>query len=396
MRSSDRLKSMPGRSHSNAGLLNQPRRQNVCPRYGTLARMYLGNLRAIPGLWWSVLLLLSATLGGGLTALHFPAGILLGCMVSGIILSSREIRLEVPQYLFVLAQGVVGCLMARSLQPSIFAKVGGDWPIFLGATVSIIAASAALGWILMRRQVLPGTTAVWGLAPGAASAMVLMAGEYGADVRLVAFMQYLRVAVVTALASLVARLWAPHPASVTHAVRLIAAGGPGDLMATLALAFAGSSIARWLRIPAGPLMAPLVLGTLLQITGSISIELPSVLLGISYAVIGWTIGLRFTRTILLHAFRALPQVLAAIFGLIGVGLAIAVVLTRVDALDPLTAYLATSPGGADSVAIIAATSAVDTGFVMAMQIGRFAMVLLFGPRLSKFVARRGSTSNRAT
>ena len=357
--------------------------------------MYIGSFRGVQCLWWCVLLVLSAALGGGLTALHFPAGILLGCMVSGIILSSHEVRLEVPQYLFVLAQGVVGCLMARSLQPSIFAKVAGDWPIFLGATVSIIVASAALGWILMRRQVLPGTTAVWGLAPGAASAMVLMAGEYGADVRLVAFMQYLRVAIVTALASLVARLWAPHPASVTHAVHLLAAGGPGDLMATLVLAFAGSSLARWLRIPAGSLMAPMVLGTALQMTGSLTIELPSELLGMSYAVIGWTIGLRFTRTILLHAFRALPQVLAAIFGVIGAGLTIAVVLAQVDGLDPLTAYLATSPGGADSVAIIAATSAVDAGFVMAMQIGRFVMVLLFGPGLSKFVAGRMRKGRRA-
>ena len=40
---------------------------------------------------------------------------------------------------------------------------------------------------------LPGTTAVWGSSPGAATAMVLMAEAFGADARLVAFMQYLRV-----------------------------------------------------------------------------------------------------------------------------------------------------------------------------------------------------------
>ena len=59
--------------------------------------------------------------------------------------------------------------------------------------------------------------------------------------------------------------------------------------------------------------------------------------------------------------------------------------------NSLTSYLATSPGGADSVAIIAATSAVDTGFVMAMQIARFMMVLVFGPRVSKFIAAQSST-----
>jgi len=65
-----------------------------------------------------------------------------------------------------------------------------------------------------------------------------------------------------------------------------------------------------------------------------------------------------------------------------------VLLSQWVGLDPLTAYLATSPGGADSVAVIAATSAVDAGFVMAMQLARFLMVLVFGPQVSKFVAKR--------
>ncbi len=333
-----------------------------------------------------VLLLISASLSAGLTALHFPAGILLGCMVAAILLASQEIRLEVPTSLFVLAQGVLGCLMARSLQPSLLAKVASNWPLFLGATMAVIAASAGLGWTLMRRQVFPGTTAVWGLAPGAASAMVLMAGEYGADVRLVAFMQYLRVVVVTALASLVARLWSTHPASTSGEVLWFAVRSAPDLGSTLLLAFGAASVARWLHIPAGAMMAPLFLGTALQGMGSLSIELPPALLATAYAVIGWTIGLRFTRGILHHALRALPQVLGAIFALIGVGLLAAFVLTQVGGIEPLTAYLATSPGGADSVAVIAATSAVDAGFVMAMQVARFVTVLVFGPRVSRFVA----------
>ena len=350
--------------------------------------MFASPFRAIPKLWWSILLLISAALGWVLTALHLPAGVLLGCMLAGILLSSQEIRLGVPTTLFALAQGVLGCLMAKSLQPSTLAKVANDWPIFLGATVSVIAASAGLGWLLMRRQVLPGTTAVWGLAPGAASAMVLMAEAYGADVRLVAFMQYLRVAVVTAVASLVAGLWATHGATAASEVPWFAVFSPVDLGLTLLLAFAVSSMARWLHIPAGPMIAPLVVGTALQAMGLLVIELPPALLAVSYAVIGWSIGLRFTRPILLHAFRALPQVLGSIFVLMGVGVVIAVGLTQLAGYDPLTAYLATSPGGADSVAIIAATSAVDAGFVMAMQIARFLMVLVIGPRVSKFIAAR--------
>lgn len=336
--------------------------------------------------WWIVLLLISAPLAWALTSLHLPAGVLLGCMIAGIFLSSRDIRLGVPSPLFTLAQGVLGCLMAQSLQPSTLAKVAADWPLFLGATTSIIAASAALGWLLMRRQVFPGTTAVWGLAPGAASAMVVMAEAYGADVRLVAFMQYLRVAVVTALAALVAHLAAPHIPMVTPDVHWFSVIHAGNLGWTLVLAFGVASIARWLHIPGGAMVAPLAVGAALQAMGLVVIELPPALLAASFAIIGWSIGLRFTRSILSHAWRAMPVVLGSIFLMISVGVIIAIGLNQLAGYDPLTAYLASSPGGADSVAIIAATSAVDAGFVMAMQLARFLMVLVVGPPVSKYIA----------
>jgi uncharacterized membrane protein AbrB (regulator of aidB expression) len=47
-----------------------------------------------------------------------------------------------------------------------------------------------------------------------------------------------------------------------------------------------------------------------------------------------------------------------------------------------------SPGGLDSVAIIAASSTVDLPFVMAMQTARFLVVLLTGPSLARFIANR--------
>ena len=55
--------------------------------------------------------------------------------------------------------------------------------------------------------------------------------------------------------------------------------------------------------------------------------------------------------------------------------------------DPLIAYLATSPGGVDAVAIIAAATKVDLGFIMAMQLSRALLVMFIGPVLSRFFSR---------
>ncbi|GAB4218413.1 MAG: AbrB family transcriptional regulator [Rhodoferax sp.] len=341
-------------------------------------------------LWqrWAALLSVSALLGSGLSAVHMPAAVLLGCMIAGIWVALRGGALKLPPRLFAWGQGLLGCLMAQSLHPEHLDRVLGNWPVFVLATLSLIGASAGLGWWLMRRQIMPGTTAVWGMAPGAASAMVLMAESHGADMRLVAFMQYTRVVVVTALAALVAHLaggqLGAHGAS--------AANGwpqqPAALLATLALVATGTEITRRTAMPGGAMVLPLVGAAVLQALGWLRLELPQPLLLLAYASIGWSVGLRFTQAILSHALRALPKVLGAIGALIGVGVLLAVALVWGTALDPLSAYLATSPGGADSMAVIAATSAVETSFVMAMQVARFLIVLVAGPWVTRWVAGR--------
>jgi uncharacterized protein len=81
-------------------------------------------------------------------------------------------------------------------------------------------------------------------------------------------------------------------------------------------------------------------------------------------------------------------VLLSIFIMVGVSIMLSAVLVYAAGIDPLTAYLATSPGGIDSVAIIAASSKADMSFVMTMQAVRLVFVLIAGPPLARFLARR--------
>jgi uncharacterized membrane protein AbrB (regulator of aidB expression) len=55
----------------------------------------------------------------------------------------------------------------------------------------------------------------------------------------------------------------------------------------------------------------------------------------------------------------------------------------------VTAYLATSPGGLDAVAIIASSSQVNVPFVLSMQFMRVIIVLATGSSVARFLARRG-------
>ena len=283
------------------------------------------------------------------------------------------------------AQMIIGCLVARAITAPIVAGFASHWPVFVGVVALSVAASASIGWCMSRFRIVPGTTAVWGMLPGAATVMMVMAEAYGADFRLVAFMQYLRVVLVAAVASVVALLF-------THGGLNRFDGGYfpplhlTNLAATAAVAIIGGGLGLASRLPAGVLLGPLALGSVLNVFGWVTIELPPVVLIASYAVIGWNTGLRFTRDVLSAAARALPQTLGATALLMSFCGFLAWLLVILLHVDPLTAYLATSPGGVDAAAIIAASTKVDTPFVMALQTLRVIVVLAIGPRVARWVA----------
>jgi membrane AbrB-like protein len=268
--------------------------------------------------------------------------------------------------------------------------------MFLTLIGAVIFFATGLGFLLARWKVLPGTTAVWRSSPGAAATMALMAEAFGGDMRLVAVMQHLRVQCVGLAASIVARVWSTSGGAQPIAIDWFPPLAAGPFLGTLALAVGGAVIGVKPRIPAGALLLPLFLGAPLSASHILSITLPPWLLAICYALVGGSIGLRFTREIVLHAGEQLPRIVASIFALMEMCGALALALHEAAGTDPLTAYLANSPGGADSVAIIAASSRFDMPFVMAMKVGRLLIVILIGPRLARMIASWTGASELAS
>lgn len=335
---------------------------------------------------WPCLVVLSAVLIAPLELLDFSAAWLAGAMIACIVVSVRYGAVVVPDWPARIAQGLVGCLIARSVPREILTAMADDWPVFLTAIGAVIAISTALGAALSLMRVLPGTTAIWGSFPGAASVMIIMAESYGADTRLVTLMQFVRVAMVICIASLVARfLVAPGAYAVPEVVWFPEVAW-GPFLGTLALAVGGAAIAKVLRIPAGAFLVPMFAGIALADLGLLTITLPPWLMAISYALVGWTIGGRFTPSAVKASARVLPRLLISTLLLSVLCAGVGYVLHLATGIDFASAYLATSPGGADAVAIIAASAPVDVPFVVAMQSARFFLILLVGPALARAIA----------
>jgi len=318
--------------------------------------------------------------------LHFPAALLLGPMLAAIVFGMSGASVRVPRPAFLAAQGIVGMMMAASIPLDLVTELRNDWPVFVSGILFTVLASAVLGYFMTRAKLFPGTTAIWGSSPGAAAAMVLMSEAHGADMRLVAFMQYLRVACCALISTILARTMGLDPT----AQKSVDWFPPMDWAAvalTVALGVGSAFAAPRLRIPGGGLLLALMIGLGMKVMG-LPLVLPPLLLAVSYAVIGFVVGLRFTREVVRHAARAFPRTLASILTLIGVCAGFGYGLHLVTGVDLLTAFLATSPGGADTVAIIASSPDmnIDVPFVMTMQVGRFLFVVLTAPALARYLS----------
>lgn len=339
-------------------------------------------------LQWLSLLVVSVALAFLFTEIGMPAAFLLAPMLCGIAFGVMGATVRPHQHAFNASQAVLGILVARSLSTELIGSFLDHWLIFITVVLATLFASSVAGYCISRWKIMPGTVGVWGSAPGAATAMVLMAEAFGADARLVAFMQYLRVVIVTLIAALVSRLFVDTSGVTLAPIPWFPPLIPFEFGASILVALVGGLAGRLLRMPAPFFLGSMLLGIVLEFSGLVVFQLPQWLLAASYIVVGWAIGLRFTREILRYVTRILPQIVGSILMLVLFCGGLAAGLVYLTDIDPLTAYLATSPGGMDSVAIIAAASQnVNISFVMSVQVLRFMIVLLFGPMLARLVAR---------
>jgi len=159
---------------------------------------------------WLQLLILSVVLAALFERLGLPASRLIGPMVAAIVLTLYGTGVQAGRGAFVCAQGVVGCLLGHSVPGTFLDSLSAHWSALLLGVTTVAVLAYGLGWLLARWSTIPNAAAVWGSAPGGASAMLILAEAQGADVRVVAFMQYLRVVCVSLTASLVAHWWIPE------------------------------------------------------------------------------------------------------------------------------------------------------------------------------------------
>jgi len=316
-------------------------------------------------------------LGYGLKEAGLPSSYLFAALLVGLAVALLlPGRAAVPAPAFVAGQALTGVALGAFVRSSALRALAHSWlPVTL-VSAATLGVCVIAGMVLTRFTALDAPTAQLGSVAGGASGIVAMSDDLGADARLVAFMQYLRVLVVVLLTPLI--LAVAFPGHATGSVAGTSTlGQPRDWLLALGIAAAGVAIAQVAHMTAGTLLAPMVLAAVvaLAIPGG-EFTVPQLLAQTAFALIGLQVGLRFT----METVRLLLSVLA----LLAVCFGFALLLDLTTSVTLLDAYLATTPGGLFAVLAVAFGAGANTTFILAVQGLRLLVMVMLAP----FVVRR--------
>ncbi len=332
--------------------------------------------------------------GIALDAFGLPSSYLFAALLLGLAIALvRPGTVELDPLAFRSGQAIAGVTLGAYLQTEALRAVAGSLAPVLLISAATLGLSLAAGSILARTTPLDPPTALLGMIAGGASGIVGMSGELGADDRLVAFMQYLRVLVVVLLTPIGIAVFfggdhggggAPLPSA-----GLLGAWWEWPLAAGLALA--GAWAAGRLRVTAGVLLGPMILTGAVVLAGlADGFAVPDLLGQTAFALIGLQVGLRFTPDTIRLLGRLTVPVLLAIAGLLVTCFGLAVLLDVTTSATLLDAYLATTPGGLYAVLAVAFGAGADTTFIVAVQSLRVVAMVLVAPLAVRWLLQRGA------
>lgn len=326
------------------------------------------------------------TLGLLLGLLGVPSAMLFGGLAAGLARALlRPARLSLPQHAMTGAQALLGVSIGLLVSVPALRTLLEQWLPIVLVTAATLAISVVAGRLLaLRRDVTP-VTGAFAMVAGGASGIVAMARDLGADEQVVGVLQYLRVLLVVVTMPVVAAVAYGAAGSATAPA---GATWPADLAVTVVSLALGLAFWRVTGFPVGALLGPLLVAAVVDLAGPVDgAELPGVLEAVAFVVIGLQVGLGFTRASLRTVAHVLPAATALTLAVIGACAGLGWLLVVTGGVDPLTAYLATTPGGLYAVLATARGSGADVTFVLAVQVLRLFAMLFGAPLLARWLRR---------
>ncbi len=333
--------------------------------------------------------------------LQIPVGWLLGSMIGGIIYSAiRRNSQPLPKMFITWGKAFIALATAvRFSWDTINVAVTYAVPLLLCV---LITGSLSLfhGYLLSRLSGIDKVTGLVAFIPGAASSIVPIAEEMGADAVAVAVFQYLRLLLVVLLIPSAAGFFFPVDLnnSMTMAIATTTADNSSIAMWLNLVVLAGCCVVgMWggnlLRLPASGFLGTFLVGLAVFWSSPYELQVPQWLFATGLLCVGLSIGVKFDIKTANKLFKAVLIEIALVISLILLCLGVGYEFHVLTHVDTITSLLGFTPGGLEAMVATVMQLGGDTGLVLAMQLTRMLIIIALGPWLINLMMKVAKDSD---
>jgi uncharacterized protein len=325
--------------------------------------------------------------------LHVPIAWLLAPMLVGIVyVIAQEYPQPLPATFSIVGQAIIALetSIRFSLDTLTIAASYAE-PLLICVFITGIV-SLLNGYLLWRWAGIDRVTGFLGSIPGASPSIVAMSEDMGADAIAVAILQYLRLLLVALTIPAIISLFFPVESTI-EAVATVSSETHKELPVLLNLGvLAGcGSLGVWggrkLHLPASLFLGPFLVGLAACLLLPYQIQVPqSVFIG-GLLLLGLSIGLKFNWQAVRKLLKAVLLEIVLVLLLILICLGTGYGFHLVTGVNPIAAILGSTPGGITPIMAMALQMDADSGLVLAMQMTRMLLILLFSPWFITFLRK---------
>jgi membrane AbrB-like protein len=150
----------------------------------------------------------------------------------------------------------------------------------------------------------------------------------------------------------------------------------GILAACAAIGFFGG---RLLRLPAAPLVGPMIASAAVHLSGVTAASPPNEIVNLAQVVMGTAIGCRFAGFDLRRVLGTMAIAGLVTIYMVAMATAFALVLERLTGLPFTALILAFAPGGLAEMTLVSLALGIDTAFVSTHHVFRLLILVLGAP-----------------
>lgn len=327
--------------------------------------------------------ILIGAVGGILfNAIGIPAGFLSGAMIFVGIAALAGRPMTIPPPYARVVYVLIGISLGGAVTPETLKGIS-TWPLsVLILCVGMTCATFGSAFYLRKVHGWDMLSALFGSSPGALSQVIVHATQHQSDLQGIAFVQTVRVVILTACLPVALVLFGLAPSGPV--TRPVVSESVPEVVALVIISTVSAIIAHYVRFPGGLIFGSMLASAVLHGSGVIHAGMPWWIVAAVMISLGSLSGARFANTDL----RRLLKYLVAAFGSFAVAVAIVSVFAAASAwfvkLQLSDIVVSYAPGALDAMMILALALHLDPIFVGAHHVARFLLISLSLPVFAKF------------